>query len=105
MIQMEPTAEIMSNPNDEYWAKLQSVWERTESIEDEISTIEVNEGGLYCFQGNITLHQVTKIEGDKRRGVIVSAYATENEFKHTDDILNLNFVDGIVEVIDGKSDQ
>lgn len=104
MIQLEPTPEIMSDPNDEYWNILQSVWDENESIKANISTIEVREGGLYCFQGNISLHQVTKVDGNKRRGVVVTAYATEKEFQHSDDILNINFVDGIVEVIDAKSE-
>ena len=105
MIPLKPTPEIMADPDDKYWKTLQFAWDREESVRGNISTIEVNAGGLYCFQGNITLHQVTQVEGDKRRGVIVTAYATENEFKHSDDILNINFMDGIVEVIDGKSEK
>eukprot|EP01083_Nonionella_stella_P020059 55633_1 len=96
LVQLEPVATA------DYWKTLQLIWDRDTAIQHYISTIEVDEGGLYCFTGNITLHQVTKVEGDKLRGTIIMTFATQSEFKHSDDILNLNFVDGIVETVQLK---
>ena len=93
-VRLDPT-----EPDQEYWRTLEMIWDRESTIEMEIGNIEVNEGGLYCFSGNTTLHQVTKVQGDRIRAVIVMAYATESEFQHSDDISNINFVDGIDKVV------
>ena len=103
LINIEPTLTNNNEYDKEYWDLLGLIWERDSSIQPYISNIDVDEGGIYCFNGNKTLHQVTKIKGDKLRAVIVMAYASEKDFKHSDDILDINFMDGIVEVIQPKN--
>ena len=102
LTKLKPTWTDETEQDKEYWNLLQMIWDKDKSVQHYISTIEVDEGGMYCFNGNETLHQVTRVEGEKQRNVIVMAYATEEKFKHSDDILNINFMDGIVEVVEHK---
>lgn len=103
-IQFEPNTRIWNNIDDEYWDLLNLIWNQDTSIKHWISNIEVDEGAMYCFTGNNTLHQVTKIEGNKARRVIVMAYAPTTNFAHSDDISNINFFDGIFEVVQPQND-
>lgn len=94
-VQMAPTQD------DAYWRLLRRIWDREVAVEHYVQSIDVGQGALYCFMGNETLHQVTRVE-QGQRAVIVMAFATESGFAHSDDISKLNFVDGIVQVVQPK---
>ena len=46
----------------------------------------VNNGDVYCFEGNITMHETTQIVGDVDRVIFVTAYSEINNFQHTGNV-------------------
>ncbi|ETO02008.1 hypothetical protein RFI_35431 [Reticulomyxa filosa] len=42
------------------------------AVQNFVGTVSANEGDMYCFEGNCTMHVVAPIFGDKLRGVFVS---------------------------------
>jgi len=103
-IQLDP-----SEPDHAFWDRLQSVWDNDIETRDVIGSVEVNEGGLYCFTGNTTLHTVTKVHGNRSRAVIVMTFATESNFKHSNAINEINFsqfgTDKIVNPVDNTKER
>ena len=83
--------------DEDYWNLLGLVYDRNSAIKHYIANVEVDEGGIYCFGGNNTLHKVSQVKGNKLRRVIVMAYAPENNWKHSEYVHNSNFVDGIIQ--------
>eukprot|EP01084_Bolivina_argentea_P138684 244104_1 len=71
-----------SNNDTKYWHLLKLILNKSKSVEHLMSTIEVDEGGLYCFTGNSILHHATKVEGSTSRAVLVMTYATQHHFNH-----------------------
>jgi len=72
------------------WNELGIVLNDEQSIKDRIKTINVNEGDVYCIFGNQTLHEITKVEGNKDRSVFVMTYGNTPHFEHTSNVHNLN---------------
>lgn len=52
-------------------------------------SISVNNGDVYCFEGNVTMHETTRIIGEVDRIVFVTAYHELENFSH-DGIVNDN---------------
>ena len=50
----------------------------------------LNDGDVYCFEGNITLHGIEHVQGSKNRMVFVSAYHEIEHFSHVGDVNKLN---------------
>mmetsp|Transcript_84334 Transcript_84334/g.103339 ORF Transcript_84334/g.103339 Transcript_84334/m.103339 type:complete len:307 (-) Transcript_84334:6-926(-) len=95
--------DILSRNNMD-WNIVGNIQNRSPYTEHYINELNVNEGDMYCFLGNETLHQVSKNSGNHIRTVIVMAYATSANFIHTENILDINFVDGITESKYGNID-
>ena len=58
--------------------------------ENEFNRLSTNEGDIHCFKGNITVHMVEPVFGDKLRSVFVTAYADYPGFEHIPEIDKVN---------------
>ena len=72
------------------WDELGTVLTDEAQVADRVRSMDVEEGDVYCIFGNQTLHEITKIEGDKDRSVFVMTYGNTPDFEHTDNVHNLN---------------
>lgn len=54
-----------------------------ESIRNHRKAISVKNGDIYCFEGNVTMHETTKISGNVDRILFVTAYHELKGFKHS----------------------
>ena len=52
--------------------------------------ISVNNGDVYCFQGNVSMHETTAILGERDRIVFVTAFHELEDFKHTGNVNDNN---------------
>eukprot|EP01084_Bolivina_argentea_P190239 326976_1 len=82
--------ETIDNNIYDKWEELGIVLNNEENVKDRIKSIHVNEGDVYCMFGNQTLHEVTKIQGNKDRSVFVMTYGNTLHFEHTSNVHNLN---------------
>ncbi|ETO32669.1 hypothetical protein RFI_04451 [Reticulomyxa filosa] len=60
------------------------------AVQNFVGAVSANEGDMYCFEGNRTMHAVAPIFGDKLRGVFVGAFAYEPNFVHSKHVHQLN---------------
>ena len=65
-----------------------------EILEKQSQTVDGKPGDVYCFWGNVSLHEVVKIEEDGEypmaRQVFVTAFSTVPDFKHSSSVHELN---------------
>lgn len=84
---------VMDNPLKQKgveWDELGIVLTKEDEVKERIITVNVNEGDVYCIFGNQTLHEITKVGGNKDRSVFVMTYGNSPNFQHTDNVHNLN---------------
>ena len=55
------------------------------------AVINVNNGDVYCFEGNVTMHENTPIIGEVDRVVLVTAYHELENFKHTGNLNDIGY--------------
>lgn len=67
------------------YAKNEDIWNKhVKQLRD------VNVGDVYCFEGNVTLHDIPLAFGEKSRIVFVTAYSETADFQHDGDVQENN---------------
>ena len=49
-----------------------------------------DQGDMYCFNGNVTMHMINNVIGSVDRVVFVTAFSEYNDFKHKDSVNEFN---------------
>ena len=64
--------------------------EEKNDIESLIHTLDAPENSMYCFFGNQTLHDITKVHSNDLRAALVMTYANDPNFQHSGSVRSLN---------------
>ena len=79
-VYMPPTEE--TNNDWDYDLLYKIFHNDTETWNDNVKYQFADDGDMYCFHGNITMHTVTPIISDVSRVVFVTAYSEIENFSH-----------------------
>ncbi len=87
-VYLPPTNETT---NDWDWDLLYNIFHNDTNIWNEHVRYQfANEGDMYCFNGNVTLHNINPVVGSADRVVFVTAFSEYKDFQHKSSVNEFN---------------